>query len=68
MIAGCFLWLAGWLCASWSTLYYQLLLSQGALIGIGAGLIWLPAAPILPQWYAPLIDAETPLIEDISGS
>lgn len=50
MLLGCMLWLAGWLCASWSHLYYQLFLSQGLLVGLGAGLVWLPAAPILPQW------------------
>jgi hypothetical protein len=50
MFLGCVLWLAGWLCASFSHLYYQLFLSQGLLVGLGAGLIWLPAAPIIPQW------------------
>jgi hypothetical protein len=30
--------------------FWQLLLSQGLLIGIGGGITWLPAAPVLAQW------------------
>jgi MFS family permease len=52
MYLGILLWLAGWIAASYSHNYWQLFLSQGILVGLGAGLNWLPAAPILPQWFS----------------
>ena len=51
MYLGLVLWLAGWVSASFASKYWQLFLSQGLLVGIGAGLNWLPAAPVLPQWF-----------------
>lgn len=51
MYIGLVLWLAGWLSASFASRYWQLFLSQGLLVGIGAGMNWLPAAPVLPQWF-----------------
>lgn len=45
------LWCLGFVAASFSTKFWHLFLSQGLLIGIAGGLIWLPSAPIIAQWY-----------------
>jgi MFS family permease len=52
MYLGCILWGLGFMFASLSSSYYQLFLSQGVLVGLGAGLVWLPAAPVLPAWFS----------------
>ncbi len=51
MYAGCVLWALGWVGASFATEYWHLFLSQGLLVGIAAGVTWLPAAPVLAQWF-----------------
>ena len=47
MYAGCILWCGGFVAASFAVgnEYWQLFLSQGLLVGIAGGLVWLPAAP-----------------------
>ena len=51
MYAGCLLWALGWVGASFATEYWHLFLSQGLLVGIAGGITWLPAAPVLAQWF-----------------
>ncbi|KIV84254.1 hypothetical protein PV11_00044 [Exophiala sideris] len=33
--------------------YYQLILAQGLVVGIGAGCIFLPSITVVPQWFSP---------------
>lgn len=37
--------------ASFSYRFWHLYLTQGVLYGCGAGLLWLGASPIIPQWF-----------------
>lgn len=37
--------------ASFASEFWHLVLSQGILVGLGTGFTWLPATPILPQWF-----------------
>ena len=43
MVAGCFLVIFGEMMLSLSTEYYQVFLSQGVCVGLGAGIIYVPA-------------------------
>jgi len=51
MYFGCFLFAAGFVAASFATEFWHLILSQGILVGLGLGFVWLPAAPVLAQWF-----------------
>jgi MFS family permease len=41
----------GFIAASFATKMWQLILSQGVLVGIGCGLIYVPSLPIISQWF-----------------
>lgn len=43
---------AGFVAASFSTKVWHLYLSQGAGIGLGIGLIYIPATTVVPQWFS----------------
>ena len=47
MIAGCVLVVFGEMMMSLSTQYYQVFLSQGVCVGLGAGIIYVPAVSII---------------------
>ena len=51
MYCGCFLFAGGFVAASFAVEFWQLVLSQGVLVGLGTGFVWLPATPLLPQWF-----------------
>ncbi|PYI32370.1 MFS general substrate transporter [Aspergillus indologenus CBS 114.80] len=51
---------------SLSTQYYQLLLSQGLLIGIGAGCLFVPCISVLPSYFSTRLGLALGL--DVSGS
>ncbi|KIW99402.1 uncharacterized protein Z518_11390 [Rhinocladiella mackenziei CBS 650.93] len=51
MFCGCFMFSGGFVAASFATEFWHLVLTQGVMVGVGTGLIWLPATPILPQWF-----------------
>lgn len=52
MFCGCFMFAGGFVAASFATEFWHLVLSQGVLVGLGVGFCWLPATPILPQWFS----------------
>jgi MFS family permease len=41
----------GFIAASFSTQIWHLYLSQGILVGLGVGFIWIPSIAILSQWF-----------------
>lgn len=41
----------GFIAASFAKQIWQLFLSQGLLVGMGAGLIYVPSLPIISQWF-----------------
>lgn len=41
----------GFIAASFASQIWQLFLSQGVLVGIGTGLIYVPSLPIISQWF-----------------
>lgn len=41
----------GFIAASFASSIWQLYLSQGVLVGLGVGFIYLPSIAILPQWF-----------------
>ncbi|KAF7894869.1 hypothetical protein EAF00_006683 [Botryotinia globosa] len=45
-VSGCFMIVLGTMMLSLSTKYYQIILSQGIVIGLGAGLVYIPALAI----------------------
>ncbi|KAK5050055.1 hypothetical protein LTR84_004175 [Exophiala bonariae] len=51
MYIGCVLFAGGFVAASFAVEFWQLVLSQGVLVGLGTGFVWLPATPLLPQWF-----------------
>ncbi|KAL6718165.1 hypothetical protein ACLMJK_004253 [Lecanora helva] len=51
MIVGAALMSAGFVAASFSSKVWELYLSQGAMVGLGVGFIWIPSMAILPQWF-----------------
>lgn len=42
---------AGFIAASFATKTWQLYISQGVMIGIGIGFLFIPSLAILPQWF-----------------
>ena len=52
MYVGCVCWFGGFIGASFAKEFWQIFLSQGLLVGIATGLVWLPAAPIIAQWFS----------------
>ena len=51
MTVGVFCLSGGFLSASFAKETWQLFLSQGVLVGIGVGLIWVPSIPVISQWF-----------------
>ncbi|KIW68052.1 hypothetical protein PV04_04022 [Phialophora macrospora] len=51
MYCGCVMFAGGFVAASFATEFWHLILTQGILVGLGTGFTWLPATPILPQWF-----------------
>ncbi|KAF4458077.1 hypothetical protein F53441_85 [Fusarium austroafricanum] len=51
MLIGAIVQSVSLICASLSTEIWQLFLSQGALFGIGMGLLFLPSYGIISQWF-----------------
>jgi MFS family permease len=51
MMCGVVLETASLLCASWATEIWHLFLTQGLVFGMGLGLIFIPVAAVVPQWF-----------------
>jgi MFS family permease len=52
MYLGIFLHVSGFIAASFARNHiYQLYLSQGVLVGLGIGFLWIPSIAVLPQWF-----------------
>ena len=51
MGAGCVMFSGGFIAASFAKRIWQLYLSQGVLIGLGLGAIFIPSVQVLPQWF-----------------
>ena len=51
MLVGLLLLPAGLLAASFATATWHLYLSQGACVGAGVGFLYMPAMPIVSQWF-----------------
>ena len=43
--------IVGMLMTGLCSLYWQLLLAQGVVIGLGSGLLFLPSIAVLPQYF-----------------
>ncbi|KAI0114105.1 MFS transporter, MCP family, solute carrier family 16, member 6 [Nemania sp. FL0031] len=52
MLLGVVLLPVGLISASFATKIWQLYLSQGLCVGLGIGLIYIPATAIVPQWFS----------------
>lgn len=52
MSTGCVMFAGGFIAASFASEIWQLYLSQGVLIGLGLGGIFIPSIQVLPQWFA----------------
>lgn len=51
MFIGCVVWGLGWIAASFAKELWQLILSQGIVIGIGLGIVWQPSTGVVSQWF-----------------
>ena len=51
LAAGIVCFSGGFIAASFTTEIWQLFLSQGILVGMGCGLIYVPSLPIVSQWF-----------------
>jgi MFS family permease len=51
MIAGALIHSAAFIAASFSSQIWHLYLTQGAMVGLGIGLIYIPSLPIISQWF-----------------
>ena len=51
MSTGCAMFAGGFIAASFASEIWQLYLSQGVLIGLGLGGIFIPSIQVLPQWF-----------------
>ena len=51
MYAGSLFLGSGFIAASYATLIWQLYLSQGVLVGLGVGFVYIPTIPVLSQWF-----------------
>jgi MFS family permease len=52
MLAGAVMFGGGYISASFATRIWQLYLSQGTLVGLGVGFIYVPSIAVLSQWFA----------------
>ena len=53
IMLGTFLIFFGMMMTSLGHEYYQLMLAQGIVTGVGAGGVFLPSITIVPQWFGP---------------
>ena len=51
VVTGCLLSVVGMSLTSISTQYWQLMLSQGVLVGLGNGCLFIPSFAVLPQYF-----------------
>lgn len=51
MYAGALFLLAGFVAASFSDQIWHLYLSQGVLVGMGVGFVYVPSIPVISQWF-----------------
>lgn len=51
MIAGTFLTVFGMMMTSICKEYWQLVLTQGLIVGVGAGCMLLPSVAVFPQYF-----------------
>lgn len=51
MSAGCVMFTGGFIAASFAQRIWQLYLTQGVMIGLGIGAIFIPSVQVLPQWF-----------------
>lgn len=51
MTVGVFMMSGGFISASFAKQIWQLYLSQGVVVGLGMGAIFIPAIAVLPQWF-----------------
>lgn len=49
--AGSLLVIIGMLMTGLCSLYWQLMLAQGVIVGLGCGLLFLPSIAVLPQYF-----------------
>jgi MFS family permease len=52
MFAGAVIFGGGFIAASFASRVWHLLLSQGALVGLGVGFVYVPSIAVLSQWFA----------------
>jgi MFS family permease len=52
MLFGILLQTIGFIIASFATKIWHLYISQGLLLGIGLGFIFVPFSPVVPQWFS----------------
>lgn len=52
MLAGVLLETASMICASFASKIWHLFLTQGVLFGLGLGLLFIPTAAVIPQWFS----------------
>lgn len=51
IVAGSFLVVFGMMMTSMATRYWQLVLAQGIVVGLGNGCLFLPAISVLPTYF-----------------
>lgn len=51
MCVGIVLQTTGYITAGFTNHIWQLFLSQGSLVGLGIGFIYVPSIPVLSQWF-----------------
>lgn len=64
MAIGIALQTTGYVTAGFASRIWQLMITQGVLVGLGVGMIYVPSLPILSQWF----DARRTLANGISSS
>lgn len=64
MAIGIALQTTGYVTAGFASRIWQLMITQGVLVGLGIGMIYVPSLPILSQWF----DARRTLANGISSS
>lgn len=64
VVIGSVLSVLGIMLTSLCTEYWQVLLSQGFLLGIGSGCLFAPSVAVLPQYF----DKKQPLVMGIAAS
>ncbi|KAG4419150.1 hypothetical protein IFR04_007746 [Cadophora malorum] len=52
MLIGILLQTIGFICASYATQIWHLYLTQGLLLGLGLGFIFVPSTPVISQWFS----------------